>query len=75
MTKEQKKVYDQLLQEKLDIIDERDQLVQQLEEDRLRYFCDHVITMLLLMLPREQEEDVIHSTMMDSKFGGMECIN
>lgn len=36
MTKEQKKSYDQLLQEKLDIIDERDQLVQQLEEDRLR---------------------------------------
>ena len=36
MTKEQKKSYDQLLQEKLDIINERDQLVQQLEEDRLR---------------------------------------
>ena len=36
MTKEQKKSYDQLLQEKLDIIDERDQLVQQLEEDRLK---------------------------------------
>lgn len=37
MSVEQRKVYENLLKEKLDIIEERDQLVQQLEEDRLRY--------------------------------------
>ena len=34
-----------------------------------------MISWLLLLLPREQEEDEIHSTMMDFKFGGMVCIN
>lgn len=74
MSPEQKKLYDQLLKEKLEIIEERDQLVQQLEEDRLRY--THVITddHVIIVLPREQEEDEIHSTMMDTKFGGMEYI-
>lgn len=38
MTEEQRDQYIRLLEEKLDIINERDQLVQQLEEDRLRYF-------------------------------------
>ena len=37
MTELQKKQYEQLIQEKLDVVDERDQLVQQLEEDRLKY--------------------------------------
>ena len=45
MTELQRKQYDQLIQEKLDVVDERDQLVQQLEEDRLKYLivisCDH----------------------------------
>ena len=39
MTEQQKKLYDQLLVEKLEIVDERDQLVQQLEADRLRWVC------------------------------------
>ena len=57
MSKEQKKLYDQLLQEKLEVIDDRDQLVQQLEEDHLRYiWWDHAIPWLLLVLPREQDE-------------------
>ena len=37
MTELQRKQYEQLIQEKLDVVDERDQLVQQLEEDRLKY--------------------------------------
>jgi len=36
MTEQQKNLYEQLLMEKLEIVDERDQLVQQLEADRLR---------------------------------------
>ena len=38
MSEEQKKLYEYLLKEKLEVIDERDQLVQQVEEDRLRYY-------------------------------------
>ena len=37
MTELQRKQYDQLVLEKVDVVNERDQLVQQLEEDRLKY--------------------------------------
>ena len=37
MTELQRKQYEQLIQEKLDVVDERGQLAEQLEEDRLKY--------------------------------------
>ena len=36
MTELQERQYEQLIQEKLDVVCERDQLVQQVEEDRLK---------------------------------------
>jgi len=36
MTEAQERQYEQLIEEKLDVVCERDQLVQQVEEDRLK---------------------------------------